>query len=132
MKIIIILAASFLLSCESTNKMPEFPEDLKNYYVMDISEAPVSSIPAFTKSVINPEMLPTFDTYGIDIMFSCLHFDIVSKHPFKLKYIGVVDFKACIGVGGLRPDDSVKFFNFVDDLISWGKQQLEQCKNWPD
>lgn len=128
MKIIIILVASLLiLGCETTDDMPTFPEDLRNYYVIDISSAPVAEIPQFTELVVNPESLPSFDTYGVDVTVNCLHFDIISKHPFKIKYLGVVNYKACIGVGGLRPDDSVKFFNYVDDLVTWGKGKVQRC-----
>lgn len=126
MKKCTILVVSFvLLSCQSLD-FPQWPEEFNDYYVVDLVEKPLSQDKAFTKFVVNPDKMPEFYVYDYEIVFSCLKFEIVSRHPFKIKFLNVTNHLDCRGVGGFQPEDSVSFFNFIDDLFEWAKHEASK------
>jgi hypothetical protein len=131
MKSLIIAGVSIFLmaatSCSLFNpKAPIFPEEIKNFYVLDVAEEPVAQDEDFKAAVINPEQLPDF--YNNDIQLACLKFEIVSKHPFKIKFLDVSIVTDCRAVGGYQPKDHQLFYNFLDDLTAWAKHREEKDK----
>jgi hypothetical protein len=117
MKKCLILVSSLLLVCCATGPAPSFPEDLKDYYALLIKGEP---IPAdFQRRVSNVESLSFSVETMEDNSARCLHFEIATKHPVRLKYISEVEIKKCHLVGGFVPRDTQSFFNWVDDAWDW-------------
>lgn len=108
MKIILTLVAcSILIACDN-EKIPQFPQ-ISTHYAMDI---PGKEMPQLLiEAVENKSDLPVVKEV------SCLVFDIVSKHPYKLRYNHIANLQECNGVGGYKPDDMVLFLNWVDDVL---------------
>lgn len=108
MKSILILAAiSLLVGCD-TLKVPQFPM-ISKHYVVDIPGIEMPKV--LVESIVNADEVPTTQEV------SCLSFDIVSKHPYQLKFNSIVSLKECNGIGGYKPDDMVLFLNWVDDVL---------------
>lgn len=119
---ILMLVASFLIAGCAVGDFPQFPSDVKDHYAIDIKGVPLS--PMIKKYIINKDSLPENQTEaetGAMGDVSCLHFNIVSSNPYQIKYTGVVDIKLCNGVGGYKPDDSVKIYNWMQDAYNWAK-----------
>lgn len=109
--IIIQVGLSFILMASTScalfgDAAPTFPDVIKKYYLTDIAQL----------------------EHGIVV--SCFEYDIVSVHPFILSEHPrlAADLKLCDQVGGLQHDDSVLFYNFVDDSIDWMiKKEKQKC-----
>lgn len=108
MKIILMLVAcSILIACDN-EKIPQFPQ-ISTHYAVDI---PGKTLPKLlVESIENTSDLPSVKEV------SCLAFDIISKHPYKLRYNHIANLQECSGVGGYKPDDMVLFLNWVDDVM---------------
>lgn len=73
----------------------------------------------FVRRVSNADQLG-FDVALMDENSAeCMHFEIISQHPVKLKYISETLVKKCHLVGGFVPKDTQLFFNWIDDAWSW-------------
>lgn len=106
--ILTLVAISFLLVSCDNEKIPQFPEIKKHYAVL----MPGKKLPElFIKSVVNPQEVPT------PVEVECAEYDIVSKHPYQLKFVRIAPTGECSGVGGYKPDDMVLFLNWVDDVM---------------
>lgn len=121
MKICLILAASLFLAGCAVTPAPTFPEDLKDYYVTLVNEEPIPK--EIEARIVNLEEI-TLE--GADV--SCLHFEVVEKHPVKLKYISEVGLKRCHMVGGFVPRDTQHLFNWVDDMWDWAETRKKCFK----
>jgi hypothetical protein len=104
--ILTLVVCSILVAC-NTEKIPQFPQ-ISTHYVVDI---PGKVLPKLlVEAIVNPSDLPEVKEV------SCLAFDIVSKHPYQLKFNHIAGLQECNGVGGYKPDDMVLFLNWVDDV----------------
>jgi hypothetical protein len=102
---------------------PQFPVEIKHFYVMDFAAHPIADDEVYTSMIVNAQDLPSFDFYKDDIAYNCLKFEIISGHPFKIKYIGGARWIDCRNVGGYLPADHQKFYNFLSDLTEWAKHR---------
>ena len=126
MKICLILAISLLLLSCATGPAPRFPNDLKDYYALLIQG---ETVPLdFQKRVVNIEQLSFAVSTMDENSARCVHFEIASQHPVKLKYISEVPVKKCHLVGGFVPKDTQLFFNWVDDLWAWAETRKKCFK----
>lgn len=127
MKKLLTLAGSLIVlgSC-ATGSFPEFPSTVKNHYVTEVrSESyqpeqnpEILVNPELTKTIINLEDIPIMEQTEV---VRCLKFEIVSKHPYKIKYISQVETKECNGVGGYKTEDSISIYNWMDDVAEWAE-----------
>lgn len=122
MKITSTLAASlsllFLTSGCAIKAFPSFP-DIKHHYAIDIVGEEMN--PVLQKWIVNIDDLYQVQLMSTAPLVSCLDLEIVSTNPYQLKYVGVVKLQQCNGVGGYKPDDSVKFYNFIEDIYKWAE-----------
>lgn len=128
MKKCLILAASFLLSSCAVGPSPKFPEDLKDYFVTMVNGQEIPK--DFQSHIINVDEIP-MDKFGIFFTFnqaSCLHFELIEKHPVKIKYIEEVPLKSCHLVGGFIPQDTQHLFNWIDDMWDWAETRKKCFK----
>ena len=116
MKTIIILVAISILLIGCAKSAPEFP-GIKNMYGIhvrgeELPQAIADKIENYNE--INMALLPEI---------SCLKFEVVSKNPHIIKFVGAAKIKQCNGVLGLQADDDVLLYNWVDDVIDWLKEK---------
>lgn len=57
----------------------------------------------------------------------CLIFEIVSKFPYKIKYIEEVPLSQCDGLGGFLPKEMQAITAWMDDVHVWAKDREESC-----
>lgn len=116
MKNILTLAGSlFLAGCMNTS-MPKFPDTIKEHYMIDVHGEQKS--PTLIQAIVNIEEIPPTE----DVV-RCIKFEIVSSNPYKIKFVAEVALKECNGVGGYKPEDSVSFFNWVQDIFAWAEKR---------
>jgi hypothetical protein len=121
MKIILILAAISLFGCANST-MPEFP-DIKDHYLIEVRN---EAMPARILSAIeNAEDIPMMKDAEV---VRCLHFEIVNKIPYKIKFIKQEAVKECNGVGGYKPADSESLLNWVEDVAHWAESKKKCFK----
>lgn len=121
MKITLILIASFILGGCAAGPFPSFPESIINHYIVDVRD---EEIPAIVKdSIENPEEIPP--THEV---VRCIKFDIVSKIPYRIKFVSEVPMKECSAVGGYKPSDFVTLYNWVNDVYEWAKDRKKCFK----
>lgn len=121
MKIVLMLAAISLVGC-AVGDFPQFPSDVKDHYALDIKGVPLNS--TLKKFITNVEDLPESKSWPLAENYgdvTCLHFEIVSSNPYKIKYTGAMELNNCNGVGGYKPSDSVKIYNWMQDAYNWAK-----------
>lgn len=120
MKILLTLVASFLVAGCAGSSLPEFP-DIKDHYVVDVKD---EVLPAYIATAItNLQEIPA----PVEVV-RCLKFEIVSKVPYKIKFIAEVPVKECNGVGGYKPKDSVSLLNWIDDVTKWAETKKKCFK----
>lgn len=119
MKILLTLVAivSLLVSCDKTT-MPKFPDSVVKHYALSIKGTALPQ--TLISAIVNPEEVR--QQYDV----ACLEFDIVSKHPYKIKFNAVVELPVCSGVGGYKAEDMVQVLNWVDDVWAWAETK-KQC-----
>lgn len=121
-KIFILLSSLLLTSCAVT-LFPVFPEKIKLHYVVEVRDEEVS--PIIQSAVINPEDIQPMQLKEV---VRCLKFDIVSYHPYKIKFQKQVLLKECNMIGGLKPDDNVSLLNWIDDVYIWAETRKKCFK----
>jgi hypothetical protein len=118
MKILSILAASLLVGCASP-RIPEFP-DIKDHYLVEVRD---EEVPAqLLESIVNRHDIP--DMFS-ELTVRCLHFEVVSKIPYKIKFLREEKMNECHLVGGYKPKDSISIYNWLDDV----KESVEKFKH---
>jgi hypothetical protein len=118
MKILSILAASLLVGCASPS-IPQFP-DIKDHYLVEVRD---EDVPAqLLESIVNKSDIP--DMFS-ELTVRCLHFEVVSKIPYKIKFLKEEPMKQCHLVGGYKPKDSISIYNWLDDV----KESVEKYKH---
>lgn len=123
MKNILTLGASlFILGCANSS-MPEFPSVIRAHYMVEVREEPLPF--KQLESIVNPQDIMPMPTQQVA---RCLHFDIISKTPYKIKFLGEEPMLECNGVGGYRPDDSIMLLNWIDDISAWAKTKRKCFK----
>lgn len=116
MKLILILAASITLAGCAIGSMPAFPEQIVNHYMVEVRDEPMPEY--VVKAVENVEEIPPMHE-----VVRCIKFDIISKIPYKLKFVSEVPLKDCNGVGGYKPDDSMSLYNWMQDVQKWAEKR---------
>lgn len=79
------------------------PPDVKFFYMVDVND---------TATVV-----------------MCQKYEVLSYRPFKIKRISAVSIRECDNVSGYRPEDQKKVLNWIEDLIIWGEQKLNDANN---
>ena len=103
--------SSLIISCGGRElNLPAYP-NVKDYYGISIKGKVDESILQFIE---NKE-----DVRPSDEVVNCLHFDLISFRPFKLKYTGTVELNECNLIGGFAPKDFHSVFNWFDDVYIW-------------
>jgi len=115
MKIILILVASIFLSGCAVGSMPEFP-GVKNHYVVEVRDEPQDK--KLLSSIVNADEVPEMQE-----VVRCLKFDIVSKIPYKIKFVSVEPIAACNMVGGYLPKDAQSIYNWAQDVSDWADKR---------
>lgn len=136
MKTTITLAViSFLFIGCAVGSFPRFPDQIKNQYTVDIVNQPQPQ--ALLEAIVNIDDIPDFppiiemDLLTKDtttLLVRCLEFEIVSKAPYKIKFIKQVDLAICNGVTGFKPKDAINIFNWMDDVYEWAKDRKKCFK----
>lgn len=99
MKILLILVTSILLTGCAGKDMPAFPDIKKHYLLMVFG--------------------------GMSVCNEC---DILNKIPYKIGNCHEVSLKECDLVGGYKPEDSTKLYNWLVDVKKWAeKQEAKSC-----
>lgn len=110
----LLAIAILLIGCGGTDiNLPSYPV-VKNYYGISVRGKVDETIMQFIEN--KEEVKPTED------IVSCLHFDLISFRPFKLKYTGQVELKDCNLIGGFAAKDLHTVFNWFDDVYIWSTQ----------
>lgn len=117
MKILLILAASFLSGC-AIQSFPDFPAQIKNHYAIDIRGEEIN--PVLKKFIVNLDDVLNFKAMSGEKV-TCLKFEIMQHNPYKIAYIGTTSISECNGVGGYKPSDTVQFYNFLQDIYRWAE-----------
>lgn len=138
MKIILILAASLsiLLSGCAVGSFPQFPEMVQKQYTVDIVNQAMPQ--TLQDAIINPEDIPQMVEINSndllrardvpELLVRCLEFQIVSKAPYKIKYLSQVELIQCQGVTGFKPKDAISIYNWMDDVYEWAKDRKKCFK----
>lgn len=121
MKTLLILVASLLGGCAITSA-PEFP-GIKDHYMVEVrnEEVPVQLLSA----IVNLNEIPEMRTNEVA---RCMHFEIVSRVPYKIKFTQQVPMKSCHLVGGYKPKDAQSLYNWVDDMAAWAETRKKCFK----
>lgn len=99
MKNLLILASLiFLAGCGKA--FPPIP-DIKDDYLIDVE--------------LNAD--------GSVRRVNCIHYDVVTVRPYVISNGQLVDIKECHLIGGHKPEDRKKIFNFIDDLEDYAKKK---------
>lgn len=102
MRITLIAVLSlFLVSCKDT-AMPQPPKDVVYHYLIDVD-------------------IKTQEVY-------CIRFNIISWNPYKIAFDKEVPLLECDNVGGYKPDDTKKVLNWIEDLVLWAENKIENFK----
>lgn len=116
MKIILTLVGSSLLLGCANSSMPEFPSDIRAHYMVEVRDEEIP--PEIFSAVVNANEIPHMAPVQVA---RCLHFDIISKVPYKIKFLAEEPMKECNGVGGYKPDNTVSLLNWIEDVSDWSK-----------
>lgn len=106
-----------LIGCASPH-LPEFP-DIKDHYMVEVRDEEVPS--EILTAVVNLDEIPRMESTQV---VRCLHFAIISKIPYKIKFLREEMMKECHLVGGYKPKDSLSLYNWLDDA----EAELEKFK----
>ena len=116
MRILLLLfALPLFVGCANSN-VPQFPEDIQFHYLVEIKKTPNAFI-SFQNNIIN-----LYDIPKIQEEVRCLEFEIVSRQPYKIKFLSQVDLIECNGVGGFKPSSMRSLVNWIDDVAAWAKE----------
>jgi len=115
-----LMVLSLFSGCAVGN-FPSFPASITEHYVVDVKGQPIPQV--ILKAIDNPEDIPP----AIEVV-QCLHFNIISKIPYKIKFLAVEPIANCNGVGGYRPEDSVSLYNWIEDVAAWAEDRKKCFK----
>lgn len=95
MKYYLILLGIILIGCAqySIPDAPKFPEEVKYHYVVLVA----------------------------DEKALCVRYDIISVVPYKIGNKQFMTIAECDGVGGYKLQDSQKVYNWINEMVEWGK-----------
>ena len=116
------LVLATLTGC-AIGSMPKFPDDIKFHYLVEVKGEPQDI--RLLSSIINIEEIPKM-TYAQTVR--CLEFEVVSKYPYKIKFLSVQALAVCNGVGGFKPESMQSLLNWVDDVYYWAKDRKKCFK----
>jgi hypothetical protein len=111
------LVITTLTGC-AIGSMPQFPEDIKFHYLVEVKGEPQDA--KLLSSIVNKEEIP-YMNFAQTVR--CLEFEIVSKYPYKLKFLSVQSLSVCNGVGGYKPESMQSLLNWIDDIYVWAKDR---------
>lgn len=123
MRILSILVISLITFGCSVGSFPAAPE-IKKHYMVDIRGVAISH--AAIEMIANPEAVGVLADSQV---VRCLEFDVMSWHPYKIKFNSEVDLTKCNLVGGYSPDDIKKILNWSDDVYVWANDRKHCFKN---
>ena len=118
--IVLLFVVLATVSC-ATGSFPEFPDEIKDHYLVEVRDEEMHQ--DVILAVVNPEEVPEMTE-----VVRCIHFEIVSKIPYKIKFKAIEPMKECNGVGGYKPKDSVSLLNWIDDVKSWADKRKKCFK----
>lgn len=116
MRTLLILVSSIILSGCAIGSMPAFPDEIKEHYMTEVKD---EEIPSFVISSI--ENLEDISPMELKQVVRCLKFEVVSKIPYKIKFISEVPMKECHAVGGFKPANFVSLSNWITDVAEWAE-----------
>jgi hypothetical protein len=119
MKYLILLL--FLSGC-AVGKFPEFPESVQFHYAILVRDAQKVE-QSFLNYVVNAEEMPKA-TQAVH----CLKFEILSKIPYEIKFLQIVDLTECNLMGGYKPADMQAIHNWAQDVKGWSETRKKCFK----
>ncbi len=121
-----------LISGCAVGSFPSFPEQIKDHYVTDVKSPELpdgifysayntsEGEEKFLSSITNPLDIPAMKEVEL---VRCLHFEIVQKIPYQIKFLSQVPIMECNLVGGYKPKDSVSLYNWIEDVAAWAEKR---------
>ena len=122
MQILLILAVSSLLSGCAITSFPEFP-DIKDHYMVEVRDEEVPE--NLLAAVVNLDEIPEMRAKEV---VRCMRFAVISRIPYKIKFVKQEPMKECHLAGGYKPKDSQSLYNWVDDVAAWAETRKKCFK----
>jgi len=105
MKMLSILVGSLLIFGCAVGSFPAFPE-IKDHYMVEVRNEPIPL--ALLSRIENVVDVPPMKEMEV---VRCMHFEVTSKIPYKIKFLKQEPMKECHLVGGYKPKNSQSLYN---------------------
>lgn len=112
-----------MLSGCAIGSMPAFPEKIIDHYLVEVRDEEIPEV--VMRAIENVEEVPPIQLKEVA---RCLKFEVISRIPYKIKFISVVEMKECNGVGGYKPADFVSLINWISDVAAWAETRKKCFK----
>lgn len=114
MKILLTVSIFLLIAACAIAPFPKFPDSIQYHYVTEVRDEILPQ--ELTQVIEDAEAIPTIKRTQVA---RCLKFEIISKIPYKIKYLAEVPLAECNGVGGYKPADSKSLYNWMELAQAW-------------
>lgn len=114
----VIVAMIMVSGCSGTS-FPEFPESVKFHYAVQVKDNTPNVVllpEELTTNVVNISEVPAMAEGQV---VRCMKFEIVSKYPYKIKFLSEIPIKECNLIGGYTVEDSQSIYSWMDDVAEW-------------
>lgn len=103
--------------------MPAFPEKIVDHYLVEVRDEEIPE--SVVKAIENLDEIPAM---SLKEVARCLKFEVISRIPYKIKFVSEVQMKDCNGVGGYKPSDFVSLINWISDVAAWAETRKKCFK----